>query len=609
MAMPFAVAVETSLRKYRRKKLRIFFGIAPTVFLFVFIVLLSGLVISLDNFVNTRILAKLEHKEEIFELSRAGGMASGPPPSVDPRSDADDPTAYTSDDLAKIKAVEHVVEVQAERPLPNMLIVTKDLVESKELQLTSLVGAPSHLGRLYGTEDFEYRSGQPIPIIINRSTFNYQHLDFGDKSDVVISDKDFSSPAKAQDLNPHKATFLKDDYNRQKLLNKTFTATLGGLPRAPSYTSKFSFQSGNTSQSFHKLTAAEQEVEVKKQRDKISPYWDYDVLQKGVTLQFKIVGFSENLENQAQFIPLEAGSEIIQRLYSLQRSARNGTPLPEDAYGNTFGGLRLSKTGQLSSGSGFSEAPLSLISARHITDGGHAEIAPEVMPIPGWIYQFAIKDNTTVPLEVTNFNLKPEALAIKAVAVKIDDAGNREKVQKALSANGYPEAEASFSFTNMLRGIRRGINSALFWIVAILTAINSLILISTVSRSVAEAQREIGVYRALGARKQDIRKLYVVYSALQTTIGIGAGLLMGLLLIYPLSRFLAGKVTDFLPTDNTGGFMGFDLRVSAADLQGIDWQKILLYSAALLLVTVVVSLLPAARASRISPVEAIRRAD
>ncbi len=612
MAMPIMTAVQTSLRKYRRKKLRTFFGIAPTVFLFVFIVLLSGLAISLDNFVNHRILEKLEQKEEVFELVKANGFFNGPPPpQADPRSDADDPSSYTDGDAAKIKAIDHVADVQPERPLPDMLAVTDDLVAGKELQLSSLVGAPADLARIYNVESFTYQKGDPIPIIISRGTFNYQYLDFGGKNDITVSGSDFGNPEKQRLLNPRKTTFLTNEYQRSQLLGKHFTVTMGRLSVGALYSEKMTFSGPNASQTFHKFSDSEQEVEKKKQRDKISPYWDYDSLQKGISVKFKIVGFNESLDGPAQFIPLAASSDILQQLYDLQRSARTKTIIPEDIYGSLISGLKLSKAGHISGNDSGVAGPIDLIPSKQEVEGAPTGGVSEAIAIPGFVYQFKSKDNTSVPSEVIDFIFKPEALAIKSFAVRIDDAGNRAKVQKSLTSSGYPEAQGGASFTGILRGIRNGINTVLFWVVVILTAINSLILVSAVSRTVADAQREIGVYRALGARKSDIRKLYVIYSALQTAVGIGAGLLWGVILLKPFSRFLASKISALFPLDSTleGSYMGFDLKVTPSDLQHIDWLKIVTYSAALLLVTIIVSLIPAERAARISPIEAIRRAD
>ncbi len=614
--MPLKVAGQTSLRKYRRKKVRTFFGIAPTLLLFIFIVLLSGLVKSLDVFVHDRVLSKVEQKEQIIELDRSRGGFAGPPEGADPRSDAKDMNAYLPADLEKIKRSAHVVDAQPERPLPAALVTTKDLAPGKELQLPALVAAPADLARIYGAEGFKFEPGKPVPVIINRAVFNHQYLDFGGKTDIVIESKDQGDMAKMRDLHPRKGKFLSELYSREKLIGKTFTVSVGGLPRPPQYTEKNEFDGTSPKTTIHKLSPAELQAEAKKQRDKVNPYWNSGALQKGVAVQFKIVGVNDSLDTQTSFIPVEAGSDILQKLYALQRSARTTAPLPDEAYASAFTGLRLTKDGQITSSGPFEIAP-ELLPAKHEDKGGAppvgvpAQFGGESIAIPGWVYRFATVNNAPKPSEVKNFAFKPESLPIKAVAVKIDDAGNREKAQKALAEAGFAEAQNSGSLTTILRGMREGMNTALFWIVVVLTVINSLILIAAVSRTVADAQREIGVYRALGARKRDIRKLYVVFAALQTAIGIGVGLLLGLLLIFPLSHFLASKVQHILPIEpgSADGAFGFNLKVTPADLQHIDWSQILLYSGGLLLATVLVSLIPAARAARISPVEAIRRAD
>ncbi len=229
--------------------------------------------------------------------------------------------------------------------------------------------------------------------------------------------------------------------------------------------------------------------------------------------------------------------------------------------------------------------------------------------IPGWLYQYQTKDGKPVPSEVADFKFKSDTLPVKSLTVTLDDAGNRENTQKALVAAGYPEAERGQGLTTALRQVREAINSALFWIVAVLAVINALILITSVGRSVADAQREIGVYRALGASRRDIRLLYVVYAALQTAIGVVVGVAIGIVAIIPASGFISGAAQTITGGGMLGGVLGIDLSLRAGDLRHVDVWHITLYALAIITFTVVVSLLPAARAARISPVEAIRRAD
>src|SRR5688572_3511077 len=115
MAMPLSTAIQTSLRKYRRKKIRTFFGIVLTILLFIFIVLLSCLAVSADKFVHERILVKLAQKEEVLELSKFGSPF-GTEAQGDPRSEADE-SSYTIEDVTKIKGLEHIVDVQTQRPV------------------------------------------------------------------------------------------------------------------------------------------------------------------------------------------------------------------------------------------------------------------------------------------------------------------------------------------------------------------------------------------------------------------------------------------------------------------------------------------------------------
>jgi hypothetical protein len=484
-----------------------------------------------------------------------------------------------------------------------MFNATKDLVPGKELSLGSFTGAPADLARLYNAADFSYTPGQPIPIVLSRSTFQLPTFDMGGKDTITIP-----ASVDAQKSSPQQSHFLTSAFDKSALKGKEFTAILGGMRRIPTASMEATHSQNSQSETYKRLSPAAIAKLEKEQRDNVSPYWDYDKLNAGLTMRFKIVGFNDSLDTYTQYIPDAAARSLMQQLYDLQRAARTAKALPEDAYQATFGGWRLTKSGQVVEegiGLGFELQPLQRL-------GDAATDVNIATSIPGWVYQFHAKDGVQIPSEAVGLVVKPESLPIKSVSVTLDDAGNREKAQKALTQAGYPEAAGSYSFTNSLRGISKGINTALFWIVLVLGAINALILASAVSRSVSDAQREIGVYRALGARRRDIRLLYVVYATLQTALGVGLGLILGLLAMWPLSGYLTKVFSGIVGVGGADSLVdswGLNLTVHAADLQHVDLPRIALYGLALIVVTVVVSLLPAARAARISPVESIRRGE
>lgn len=123
-------------------------------------------------------------------------------------------------------------------------------------------------------------------------------------------------------------------------------------------------------------------------------------------------------------------------------------------------------------------------------------------------------------------------------------------------------------------------------IIAILGMFNTLTI------TLLERTKEIGLMRALGARKRDIRRLFVIES-------VGLSMLGGILGI--TGAFLLSRVIDFvLNRLASGRGLGESFTAFSFNASLIGW--IILSSAILGLIVVY---LPARRASRINPIEAL----
>jgi putative ABC transport system permease protein len=106
--------------------------------------------------------------------------------------------------------------------------------------------------------------------------------------------------------------------------------------------------------------------------------------------------------------------------------------------------------------------------------------------------------------------------------------------------------------------------------------------------TVTERTREIGIRRALGAKRKDIILQFLVEAVVQTTIGGILGVLMGVSVVYGLPWAI--KV------------LGFSIALPAKLVQG----PIILSISVSVFVGVVFGLYPAARAARLDPIEALR---
>lgn len=118
---------------------------------------------------------------------------------------------------------------------------------------------------------------------------------------------------------------------------------------------------------------------------------------------------------------------------------------------------------------------------------------------------------------------------------------------------------------------------ALSVIVSLFGMVNTLVL------SVYERTREIGMLRAIGMTRRQVRRMVRQESVITALIGAALGL--------PLGIFLAALVTRALTE--------FDVRFS------IPWSQLVVLSVVAVLVGIVAAITPARRAARLNPLEAI----
>jgi len=104
---------------------------------------------------------------------------------------------------------------------------------------------------------------------------------------------------------------------------------------------------------------------------------------------------------------------------------------------------------------------------------------------------------------------------------------------------------------------------------------------------VTERTREIGVRRALGAKRRDITMQFLIEAIVQTSVGGAVGVLLGL-----VSVFAAPPIYKWIT----------DARLPAQ----INYDSILLSVAVAIVVGVAFGLYPARRAALLDPIEALR---
>ena len=116
-----------------------------------------------------------------------------------------------------------------------------------------------------------------------------------------------------------------------------------------------------------------------------------------------------------------------------------------------------------------------------------------------------------------------------------------------------------------------------FYVITLLALLSALVLISnTITTLVAEQTAEIGIMKAVGARRRQLATVYLKTALLLGTLGTGAGIVLGVVLANVLTRYFGSTFFAVTPAF------------------GVDWQ-IVIVSAVVGLAAPVLVALPAIR--------------
>lgn len=185
----------------------------------------------------------------------------------------------------------------------------------------------------------------------------------------------------------------------------------------------------------------------------------------------------------------------------------------------------------------------------------------------------------------------------QSIWISIDAGADADAVAKHVAdvLDGDWTVKTGASMANDIRDrLNTGmgfINNFLLIFAAIALLIAALLILNTFSILVAQRAREMAVLRAIGATRSQVRGSVLLEAVIMGVIGATFGIGVGYLLVWGLLALM--------------GFVGVDLGDAAPQL---TWQSVLISYVVGIVVTMVAALIPAIRASRARPVEALAEA-
>jgi putative ABC transport system permease protein len=218
-------------------------------------------------------------------------------------------------------------------------------------------------------------------------------------------------------------------------------------------------------------------------------------------------------------------------------------------------------------------------------------------PLPTKLIGFSDKTSIvgiTLPMKVVrdlNAASNPSAPeTYSSLHLEIDKAENLETVRSRVAALGYD----AVSPLDEIKGISENITLITYGLTAlslIVLLVAALMIANTFLSAAQERKREIGIFRALGATKQDVKKIFLAEALVIGTLGSGIGIAIaatgGLILNTYAAKTLA------------------TLTINPTQLFLFEPLSLLLIFFAGIAVSLVSAYFPAAKAAKLNPLDAL----
>jgi len=221
------------------------------------------------------------------------------------------------------------------------------------------------------------------------------------------------------------------------------------------------------------------------------------------------------------------------------------------------------------------------------------EFAPTIQNMNDyWLYADTSAGTVYVPTSVwpTAYRFdEPQNVAIKVTNTDVM-ANAGKKAAEILTAAQIVNTESTFDYRSQdmleqaqqLQSMSQSTNTQLIWIASISLLVGGIGVMNIMLVSVTERTAEIGLKKAIGAKKRRIRLQFLTEAAVLTSLGGIIGVLSGVALAQLISRM-----------------MEIPVAISAG--------AIVIAVAFSVLIGIIFGLLPAIKAANLNPIDALRR--
>ena len=575
------------------------FLILPITILLVLTVVVTSQLQNIQGAIDQTIFGTIENQSTQLVLQNQPQFGTNTSQQAD-RSFFNSDNQYTINDVTKIEAIDGVTSASLNTVIPISNIKSTDIFADVTYTISSLSELDSANASLYTEKDFSYTEGQAIPIILNANAFVQSYEDWGDQTsiNVTFTRNPGQGPTQAPNT-PIKTEAI--EYTKEDLVGKEITINFGGLDTINDYTIS---QSAGT-MTFTKLTDEEYASKITARQSAISTYWDYSKLSTPISYKFVVVGVIEDSTSNNSYIPTDFASVLMKTYIQNQLDARNSTEISTSLLNTTYTGITFNGTELTSTASiggargGFGFRPAMIFGGRP----GESTTVTTSYSIPGLVIDLSDDGSSTVEGEYKDATVYDSAAKkAETITVKLDSVYVRDSVVEALNDAGY--AYQDLNNLEVFSNVRSTLNSVSLGLSVSFIAISIGVIIFAMSKFVSESRKEIGIFRAIGMKKSDIVILFtsqaILYTLIAFVVGIGLGISANIL----AAGFVNSWFTSFVSQTISQTF-GVINQVSTSVFNNFDVNPIAIYSGILLVITIVISLIPAFRASSISPVEAI----